>query len=115
MLGLGMTGTWLTFDQCRSASAFKWTYTVYSLTPSQLETCFWGQNYLDLVQGGVRGCVRGIYRQASPGVWLQTFSLLTVRSTVDKFQRQRMVQSLNPGSGFLSQPVSILPFRNRAY
>ena len=25
------------------------------LTPLQLETRFWGQNYLDLVQGGVQG------------------------------------------------------------
>ena len=25
------------------------------LTPLQLETLFWGQNYLDLVQGEVRG------------------------------------------------------------
>ena len=30
-----------------------------SLTPLQLETRFWGQNYLDLVQGGVRGLHRG--------------------------------------------------------
>ena len=26
-----------------------------SLTPLQLETRFWGQNYLDVVYGGVRG------------------------------------------------------------
>ena len=29
------------------------------LTPLQLETRFWGQNYLDVVQGGVRGLSRG--------------------------------------------------------
>ena len=29
------------------------------LTPSPLETRFWGQKYLDLVQGGVRGLQRG--------------------------------------------------------
>ena len=41
------------------------------LTPLQLETHFWGQNYLDLVWGGVRGLYRDQACDA-PGIFKQT-------------------------------------------
>ena len=50
------------FQEIRPGAGFK-----TPAIPLQLETRFWGQNYLDLVQGGVRGLSRG-YRTVGGGL-----------------------------------------------